>query len=75
MIIIMDQIDVESCDPNFKPEFLVGAPEILDPYNSVMLSSYGITDQAVDAQLHAVYTLWSKSSGISGGRGVVETPG
>lgn len=75
MLIIMDQVDLEAQDPNFIPPFLVGAPEILDPYNDVMLPSYGITDEASAAQIHAVYTLWSRSDGISGGNRVIEAPG
>jgi hypothetical protein len=75
MLIIMDQVDPDDCDPNFKPPFLIGAPEVLDPYTNVMLPSYGITDEAADAQLHSVYTLWRQSSGISGGRNIIETPG
>ena len=72
MLIIMPQIDPASCDPNFKPEFLVGAPEILDPYNDVLYSSYGITDSESAARINAVYSLWTKDNGISGGRGLVE---
>jgi hypothetical protein len=75
MMVIMDQVSFEACDPNFKPPFLVGAPEVLDPYNDVLLPSYGITDEAADAQIHGVYNLWGRSNGISGGRGLVEMPG
>jgi hypothetical protein len=75
MLIIMDQVDLEAQDPNFKPECLVGSPEILDPYNDVMIPSYGITDECSDARIHKVYSLWSRSNGISGGSRVIEHPG
>jgi hypothetical protein len=75
MLIIMGQIDSESCDPNFHPPFLVGCPEILDPYNDVMLSSYGITDMESTSRIKEVYSLWAKDNGVSGGRYAVEAPG
>jgi hypothetical protein len=75
MMIIMDQLDPENQDPNFHPEFLVGAPEILDPYNDVMIPSYGITDQESASRIRSVYSLWEKDNGISGGRRTIETPG
>jgi hypothetical protein len=74
MLIIINQLDPEVCDPNFKPPYLVGAPEILDPYNDVMLPSYGITDSQSNDRIHAVYALWARRSGISGGRGLVLDP-
>ena len=75
MMVIMGQIDVEDCDPNFHPEFLVGDPEVLDPYTGALISSYGITDEESDSRIHQVYTLWSRLSGISGGNRVIEAPG
>jgi hypothetical protein len=74
MLIILDQVDVESQNPNFHPPFLVGCPEVLDPYTNVMLPSYGITDTAAADYIHGMYILWGKSSGVSGGRGLVEGP-
>jgi hypothetical protein len=71
----MDQIDSESCDPNFKPPYLVGCPEILDPYNDVLLPSYGITDREADDRILTVYRRWRKDNGVSGGRSTVEVPG
>jgi hypothetical protein len=71
----MPQIDPAACDPNFKPEFLVGDPSVLDPYNDVQLPSYGITDSHSDARIRDVYCLWGRSDGISGGNRVIENPG
>jgi hypothetical protein len=75
MMVIMDQVDVENCDPNFKPPFLVGCPEVLDPYNDVLIPSYGITDSESTARIKSVYSLWARDNGISGGRRTVEAPG
>jgi hypothetical protein len=75
MLIIMDQVSLEAQDPNFHPPYLVGCPEILDPYNDVQLPSYGITDQESTDRIRGVYSLWSRRSGVSGGRGLIETPG
>ena len=75
MMVIMGQLDPENQDPNFKPTFFVGCPEVLDPYNDVMLPSYGITDQQADSQLRDVYRFWRKSDGVSGGKSTIEALG
>ena len=73
-MVVMDQVSLEAQDENFKPPFLVGCPEVLDPYEDVMLPSYGITDSESNSRINNVYRLWRRDSGVSGGRFVVEKP-
>ena len=71
-MVILNQVDANDCDPNFKPPFLLGDPGVLDPYEDVVIPSYGITDADSDARIHDVYILWGKSSGVSGARRILE---
>ena len=75
MLVIIDQVDVEAQDENFHPPFLVGDPGVLDPNKDVVIPSYGITDEESTARIKSVYSLWSRSDGVSGGRMAVEAPG
>jgi hypothetical protein len=68
MLVILEQVQTPS--ENFKPGYIPGEAEVLDPYTGVLYSAYGLTVE--DAQERSDYQrrLWEKNRTFGSGRSV-----